>query len=516
MLVTYGAASSSAHRCRRRRGARRRRADRAVLPVFGDWPGELADRFERARLLQILKAAELAAVLRRGGGAVDRQPRAVASCALFVLGAQATFSSPVRYALLPQHLAADELVDGNALMEGGTFLSILFGTIAGGLAVALDSGHRAAGLLLILCARRRALRRASSCRARRRPRPSCASAATRCRDRPRSCAMPGSGATSGCRSSAARGSGWSARCSCRSSRPSRKTTLGAGSGVVTLFLAAFSIGVGVGSVLCGRLMRGEVSARYVPLAALGMALFSLDLALASEGAVPPLGGELLGIAAFLSRLVGHAHLRRPAGDRDLRRHLRRAALRDHPAAQRRGGAGPHHRRQQHHERAVHDRRRARHRAAARRRARIPPTSTSCSASSTPAVALWICRLLPQDTLRMLARIVLRLAYRVELRGLENLAAAGERVVIVPNHVSYLDGPLIAAFLPGLPMFAIDTAQAARWWVRPLLAGADIFPMDPTRPMATKSLVKALREGRQCVIFPEGRLNVTGGALDENL
>ena len=95
------------------------------------------------------------------------------------------------------------------------------------------------------------------------------------------------------------------------------------------------------------------------------------------------------------------------------------------------------------------------------------------------MALWICRLLPQDVLRLLARIVLRLAYRVELHGVEHLAAAGERVVIVPNHVSYLDGPLIAAFLPGYPMFAIDTAQAAKWWVRPLLAGADIYPMDPT-------------------------------------
>src|SRR5205823_8315061 len=89
---------------------------------------------------------------------------------------------------------------------------------------------------------------------------------------------------------------------------------------------------------------------------------------------------------------------------------------------------------------------------------------------------------------------------------------GERVVVVPNHLSYLDGPLIAAFLPGYPMFAIDTAQAARWWIRPLLAGADVFAMDPTRPMATKSLVLAVRSGRQCVIFPEGRLNVTGGAL----
>src|SRR5207244_13441549 len=66
-----------------------------------------------------------------------------------------------------------------------------------------------------------------------------------------------------------------------------KLTLGAGSGVVTLFLAAFSIGVGIGSSLCGRLMRGEVSARYVPLAALGMALFSLDLALASRVVEPP-------------------------------------------------------------------------------------------------------------------------------------------------------------------------------------------------------------------------------------
>src|SRR5205823_2708435 len=83
-----------------------------------------------------------------------------------------------------------------------------------------------------------------------------------------------------------------------------KGTLGAGSGVVTLFLAAFSIGVGIGSVLCGRLMQGEVSARYVPLAALGMAVFSLDLALASEGAIASGSTELLGIASFLSRLVG--------------------------------------------------------------------------------------------------------------------------------------------------------------------------------------------------------------------
>jgi acyl-[acyl-carrier-protein]-phospholipid O-acyltransferase / long-chain-fatty-acid--[acyl-carrier-protein] ligase len=129
------------------------------------------------------------------------------------------------------------------------------------------------------------------------------------------------------------------------------------------------------------------------------------------------------------------------------------------------------------------------------------------------VALWICKLLPQDALRMLARGLFKLAYRVEVHGLDNLAAAGDRIVIVPNHVSFLDGPLVAAVLPGSPMFAIDTAQAARWWIRPLLAGAAVFAMDPARPMMTKSLIKALREdGGQCVIFPEGRLNRTGGAL----
>ena len=128
------------------------------------------------------------------------------------------------------------------------------------------------------------------------------------------------------------------------------------------------------------------------------------------------------------------------------------------------------------------------------------------------VTVWICKLLPQDVLRMLARMLFRLAYRVEVTGLENVAAAGDRVIIVPNHVSFLDAPLVAAFLPGLPVFAIDPAQMQRWWVRPFLSAVDVFPMEPSRPMAAKSLIKSIREGSRCVIFPEGRLNVTGGAL----
>src|SRR5437764_3830047 len=119
--------------------------------LFSALAGELADRFERARLLQILKAAELVAVL-GAAAALFADSLALSFLTLFVLGAQAAFSSPVRYALLPQHLATNELVDGNGLLEGGTFLSILLGTIAGGLTIAVDHGTELAALLLVLCA----------------------------------------------------------------------------------------------------------------------------------------------------------------------------------------------------------------------------------------------------------------------------------------------------------------------------------------------------------------------------
>ncbi len=143
--------------------------------------------------------------------------------------------------------------------------------------------------------------------------------------------------------------------------------------------------------------------------------------------------------------------------------------------------------------------------------RIPHLYLALAGANFLATAL-VCKLLPRDVLRGVARLLLRLAYRVEVSGLDNLAAAGERAVIVPNHASFLDGGLIAAFLPGWPIFAVDTMQAQRWWARLFFAAVEVFPMDPRRPMATKTLVKLVRDGRSCVIFPEGRINVTGGAL----
>jgi acyl-[acyl-carrier-protein]-phospholipid O-acyltransferase / long-chain-fatty-acid--[acyl-carrier-protein] ligase len=270
--------------------------------LFSALAGELADRFERARLLQILKAAELVAVL-GAAAALFADSLALSFLSLFMLGTQATLSSPVRYALLPQHLAASELVDGNALLEGGTFLSILLGTIAGSLAVAVESGTMFAGLLLVVCAVGgfaaslfvpHAPAPSPGLRLSRNPLAATGAILRHARER-RDVYLSILGGSWF----------WLVGAVFLSQLPSfAKETLAAGSGVVTLFLAAFSIGVGVGSVVCGRLMRGEVSARYVPLAALGMAVFSLDLALASEGIVPAASDTLLDITAFLSRLAG--------------------------------------------------------------------------------------------------------------------------------------------------------------------------------------------------------------------
>jgi membrane protease YdiL (CAAX protease family)/MFS family permease len=301
MLVTYGTAIRSALDP----GLLAAVAGGALIApffLFSALAGELADRFERARLLQILKAAELATVL-AALAALLADSLVLCFLALFALGAQATFSSPVRYALLPQHLGPDELVDGNALLEGGTFLAILLGTIAGSIAVAIDYGTAIAGLLLAVCAIGGlaaslfvppAAAASPGLRLRRNPIAATADILRHAREsREVWLAILASSWF------------WLVGAVFLSQIPSfAKETLGAGSGVVTLFLAAFSIGVGLGSVLCGRLMQGEVSARYVPLAALGMAAFSVDLALASRGAMPAADGELLGIAAFLSRWMG--------------------------------------------------------------------------------------------------------------------------------------------------------------------------------------------------------------------
>jgi acyl-[acyl-carrier-protein]-phospholipid O-acyltransferase/long-chain-fatty-acid--[acyl-carrier-protein] ligase len=110
------------------------------------------------------------------------------------------------------------------------------------------------------------------------------------------------------------------------------------------------------------------------------------------------------------------------------------------------------------------------------------------------------------------RWLLAKLYKIEVKGAENYNKAGPRVLIVANHLSFLDALLIALFLPEKPMFAVNTEIATRWYFKPFLSLVKAFPLDPTNPMATKSIISEIRKDQTCVIFPEGRITVTGSLM----
>ena len=110
----------------------------------------------------------------------------------------------------------------------------------------------------------------------------------------------------------------------------------------------------------------------------------------------------------------------------------------------------------------------------------------------------------------LVQPLLRLLCRVKVTGLDNLAAAGDRVLIVANHVSALDAVLLSAFLPGRILFATPANIAGRSWLKPYWRSG--YALDQTHPITAKMMVEAIKTGTHCMVFPEGRVSRTGGLM----
>jgi acyl-[acyl-carrier-protein]-phospholipid O-acyltransferase/long-chain-fatty-acid--[acyl-carrier-protein] ligase len=272
-----------------------------MLPFFlcSATAGQIADEEDKAWLIRLIKLLEIPVMLTAAGG-VMAGSATVLLALLFVMGIQAAFFGPLKYAILPDILAPEELLLGNALVEAGTFIAILLGTIAGMLIATRHGAASVAALMMMVAiaawgvsygipGTTPAARRSG-------PRWNLMRATTRVVRQAAAEPVPW-------RSMLGISWFWLAGATYLSQFPSYvRFTLGAEEAVVTLFLTLFSVGIAVGSLLCNRILRGKVSARLVPWGAAGIALFSIDLWLGSPS--PTTAGGLASFAAFL-REPGH-------------------------------------------------------------------------------------------------------------------------------------------------------------------------------------------------------------------
>ena len=114
-------------------------------------------------------------------------------------------------------------------------------------------------------------------------------------------------------------------------------------------------------------------------------------------------------------------------------------------------------------------------------------------------------------LRPLLRGLARLLFRIDIQFRQS-DFSHERLLIVANHESFLDGLLLGLFLPIDPVFVVHTSIANSFWFRILLSQVDYLAVDPTSPMAMKKVIRLIESGRPVVIFPEGRITLTGSLM----
>jgi MFS family permease len=267
-----------------------------ILPffLFSALAGQLADSRDKAKMIRIVKTAEIAImVLGAAGLLLHYIPLML--IALFAMGVHSTFFGPIKYAILPQHLESDEVLGGTGLVEAGTYIAILGGTIVGGI---IPSEWAAIGVLLVAV-----IGRVSG---------GYVPAAPPAPDAPEfkvdfhlirsSIALVS--ATMHIRrlflAIIAISFFWAIGAILAAQFPPLvKNVLGADQKVATLFMAMFSVGVAIGSVAVNLLLKGTVSARYAPVSVLVMGLFVLDLWWTANH-WPPNPPELRGLVEFIS------------------------------------------------------------------------------------------------------------------------------------------------------------------------------------------------------------------------
>jgi acyl-[acyl-carrier-protein]-phospholipid O-acyltransferase/long-chain-fatty-acid--[acyl-carrier-protein] ligase len=475
-----------------------------ILPyfLFSAMAGQIADAWDKAKLVRAVKGAEIV-IMCIGLAGFWAQSIPLLLTALFMMGMHSTIFGPAKYSILPQQLHANEIMGGTGLIEAGTFLAVLGGQLLAGIVPPWEAGLTACALAMLGFAVSWAIPAA----------PPTAPGLHIDRNPFRSTwtvlriAHAGEGVWL-----SILGISWFFAVGAvllSNFAPLVSGALGGAQDVVVLFLIVFSVSIAMGSMLVNRLLKGEVSARYVPISALAMSAFMIALWLTTGNFVAHATGvhwtEFLGNPATWPTLAALVGISFSGGMFivPLYAILQTRSSPDH-------------------------------------RSRIIAANNIVNAAvsvlvvvvvlvlqargvgvpgvigtmgfSTLSIALISCWLLPETVIKSVIRGVLTFLYRIELNGAENMPQPGERAVVVVNHVSWLDGLLLAVFLPGKPVFAVHSKVVKLWWIQPALKLFRAFPVDPTNPMAAKAMVKAVKAGNTLVIFPEGRITVTGALM----
>ena len=482
-----------------------------ILPffLFSATAGQLADKYDKAKLARLVKLLEIV-IMGVALFGFSTHSLAVLLSALFLLGLHSSLFGPVKYAILPQHLRENELVGGNALVEAGTFVAILIGTLAGGLLAGV-AGHPGwvaiAGLVIAvlgyLCSR--GIPAAPA------PVPELVVSLN-----PFSETWRNIGFASQNRTVFLSILGiswfWLYGALFLAQFPAyAKNVLGGSETSVTLLLAIFTIGIGLGSLLCERLSAGHVEIGLVPFGSIGLTLFGIDLAFASPALLP------IGAPLSLANLLALHHTWR--------------VLFDLFALGLFGGFF-----------IVPLYALIQLRSAPEQRARIIAANNILNALfmvcgalaaagllgdglSIPAlfgvaalcnavVAVYIYSLVPEFMLRFIAWLLVHSVYRLQQRGLQNIPEEGA-AVLVCNHVSFVDPIVIAAASRRPIRFVMDYRIYRMPVISLIFRHMRAIPIAPARDDAVmmeaafEEVASALAAGELVAIFPEGRITDSG-------
>ncbi|MDM8541875.1 MFS transporter [Desulfococcaceae bacterium HSG9] len=482
-----------------------------ILPffLFSATAGQIADKFEKSRLIRIIKLMEIVIMI-CAALALWFENAFFLMLLLFFMGSQSTFFGPVKYSIIPQHLTEAEIIGGNALVEMGTFVAILLGTMAAGILIQFSDGIIYTAIIVIviavagwLCSRGIPVAA-----------PASPNLSIDWNLFTQTFKMIGFARKEYSVFLSIMGISWFwfLGASYLTQIPNfTKQVLHGSESVVTLLLTMFSVGIGAGSLLCERLSGRKVEYGLVPIGSIGLSLFGLDLALAYQA--PP-SETLLGVLAFLKtsgsiRITVDFLMVGLFGGLYIVPLYALIQLRSEAAERSRVIA-------------ANNILNALFMTAAALTGAVLIGMADLSISHffivltamNMAVAFYIYYLVPEFTMRCLVWILTHIFYRIRHFNLRRLPLEGP-AVIVCNHVSYVD-PMIIASLCRQPVRFVMNATIFKI---PVLNF--IFRTAKTIPIASKTkkpqiyadafkeIAKALDNGDIVCIFPEGKLTLNG-------